>query len=258
MLERHQSEAFKSEMTPFEASPPGRKILIVEDDLSMRVYLESILGAESLVTAGCADGFSALDLIYTQKFNLVILDLGLPDVSGTEVAKRIRHNSLNRSTPIIILSGRSEEVDIVYGLGIGADDYVVKPIRPKEFIARVHLRLSKEPSIIRGKFKERQYFSRQGLIELDRVDQKVSINQSTLGLSNAEYRVFEALLEADGQVRSRDDLVSALTMGVFHLSERNVDVHIKNIRRKLGIKRDLLQTIRGFGYRLLLEDFSTT
>ncbi len=254
MKESQKGMTFRRDVGPLTESLQKREILIIEDDQVLRAHLEKILHEESLVTTLCGDGFSALDLIYTRRFSLIILDLGLPDLSGSEVAKRIRHDSLNRSTPIMILSARSQETDIVYGFGIGADDYVVKPIRAKELIARVHMHLAKKTALSLGIEGDGEYWSRHGWITIDRVEQKIAIDQNGLSLSSAEYRVFEALLDAEGQSVSRNDIISALTLGSFHVSERNIDVHIKNIRRKLGPKRELLQTIRGFGYRLVIGD----
>ncbi|MCX6130181.1 MAG: response regulator transcription factor, partial [Proteobacteria bacterium] len=182
-----------------------------------------------------------------KKVDLIILDLMLPHMNGIEVCKKIREVPEKRGLPIIMLTAKGEETDIVFGLGVGADDYMIKPFGVKELVARVYTRLrrQKPQESAHGEIE----IMRQGEVEVDRARFQVRVCGTHVPMTLAEFRLFEALVARPGIVLSRDRLLDAVTGGEGVLIDRNIDVHIRSIRKKLGESRDLIETIRGLGYK---------
>ena len=146
-----------------------------------------------------------------------------------------------------MLTAKSDEADIVYGFGIGADDYVVKPFRMKELVARIYAR---HKAVIHKDRLVTDIKSEYGIVQVVPELFKVNIGTSTLLLSPAEFRLFEALFAVAGTVLTRERLLDAVGGLECHISDRNIDVHIAAIRKKLGSQADLIQTVRGFGYKM--------
>lgn len=172
----------------------------------------------------------------------MLLDLMLPELDGLEVARRVRAES---DLPIIMLTARDEEVDRLVGLGIGADDYVVKPYSPREVVARVKAVLRRAggqitpPSVLHA-----------GPLRVDAASYQVHLDGQALDLTAAEVRLLALLARDPGAVRTRAELLAALGGLERGTDERTVDAHIKNLRRKFGAREGLLDTVRGVGYRL--------
>lgn len=224
-----------------------KHILVIEDDPDIRELLAYNLAREGFELTLCNNGRDGLDKALTLKVDLIILDLMLPQLSGIEVCKKIRENSERRSIPIIMLTAKSEETDIVYGLGVGADDYMIKPFGVKELVARIYTRFRSIPAPAEAQ-KEGDVV-RQGEVEVDRARFLVKVGGSQVTMTLAEFRLFDALVSRPGIVLSRDRLLDAVTGGEGVLIDRNIDVHVRAIRKKLGESRDLIQTVRGLGYK---------
>ncbi|NRA64689.1 MAG: response regulator transcription factor [Pseudobacteriovorax sp.] len=224
-----------------------KKILVVEDDPDIRELLKYNLSREGFEVHLAENGLAGLELASELSPDLIILDLMLPQVSGIELCKRIRQKTETANTPIIMLTAKGEEADIVFGLGVGADDYMVKPFSVKELIARVYTRLRKVP--------ESEAPTSQGdivchgSVEVDRARFQVKVSGAQVPMTLAEFRLFDALISRPGIVLSRDRLLDAVTGGETVLIDRNIDVHVRSIRKKLGGSRDIIETVRGLGYK---------
>lgn len=219
------------------------KILVVEDEPAIAETIEYALRTDGCEVTCLQTGVPALALLAETVVDLVILDIGLPDISGTELCKRIRKDS---SVPIIFLTARSDEIDRVVGLEIGGDDYVVKPFSPRELAARVKavLRRTGEPGHMRRK---------KGLFQQDRSRYVIHYCGSPLELSRYEYNILAVFISRPGRVFSREQLMEQAWEEPEASMDRTVDAHIKNIRAKLKQIRpdiDPIVTHRGVGYSL--------
>lgn len=217
-------------------------ILIVEDEPRLADILEGYLRREGFHTERAATGPRALELWRAARPALLLLDLMLPGLDGLEVARRVRAES---EVPIIMLTARDEEVDRLVGLGVGADDYVVKPYSPREVVARVRavLRRAGGPSAPPATLHV-------GPLSVDPASFEVHLEGRPLDVTVAEVRLLAALAREPGVVRGRTELLAALGGLERGSDERTVDAHVKNLRRKLGEHEGLLDTVRGVGYRL--------
>ncbi|CAM3813702.1 response regulator [Deinococcus frigens] len=220
-------------------------ILIVEDEARLGDILEEYLRRDGFVTERAMTGPRALELWRAARPALMLLDLMLPGMDGLEVARRVRAQS---ALPIIMLTARDEEVDRLVGLGIGADDYVVKPYSPREVVARVKAVLRRTGGEVGV-----PTLQHAGPLSVDTAAFEVRLNGEALDVTVAEVRLMAALARAPGVVRSRAELLSALGGLERGTDERAVDAHVKNLRRKLGDHTELLDTVRGVGYRLRPE-----
>lgn len=216
-------------------------ILIVEDEPRLAEILERYLKRDGYHTERAADGHRALELWRTAQPDMVLLDVMLPGMDGFEVARRIRAFS---SVPIIMLTARDDEVDKVLGLGLGADDYVVKPYSPREVVARIQAVLRRA----QGQLTASSYHVAGIRVDLERY--LAYCHEDELSLTPAELRVLACLAKYAGRVCNRSELLNASSDGDYFADERTVDAHIKNLRRKLGACAAQLETVRGVGYRL--------
>ncbi len=227
-------------------------ILVIEDDPDIRELIGYNLKREGFELILCTNGQDGLDAALNNTIDLIILDLMMPKLNGIEVCKRIRETPEKRNIPIIMLTAKSEETDIVFGLGVGADDYIIKPFGLKELIARVYTRLRTFPSPIAATPAATRIdhdVLRQGDVEIDRARFHIKVCGTQVPMTLAEFRLFDALVSRPGIVLSRDRLLDAVTGGEGVLIDRNIDVHVRSIRKKLGESRDLIETVRGLGYK---------
>ena len=215
------------------------RILIAEDEARIVSFLEKGLRAAGYATLAVGDGIDALGLARDDSFELLILDLGLPGIAGHEVLRRMR--SRGETMPVIILSARSGVDDAVAGFEGGADDYVVKPFRFEELLARVRVRLRGQPAADSAVL-------RAGNIALDLRTRRALVGDRNIELTAREFALLEHLLRHAGQVLSREQLLSHVWGYDFDPGSNVVDVYIRYLRKKLG--DDVVDTVRGMGYRL--------
>lgn len=220
-------------------------ILVVEDESRLAEILEEYLRREGFRTEGARDGLRALELWRAARPDLILLDIMLPELDGREVARRIRAES---AVPMIMLTALDDEVDRLVGLGLGADDYVVKPYSPREVVARVKAVLRRSG----GAVMPQESFT-VGALEVDAARYEARCAGRTLSLTVSELRLLALLAKVPGLVRNRTELSAAVGDPERFADERTVDAHIKNIRRKLGACADQVETVRGVGYRLRAE-----
>ena len=217
-------------------------ILIVEDEARLAEILEDYLKREGYRTERAKDGLRALELWRAAQPDMVLLDVMLPELDGFEVARRIRASS---GVPIIMLTARDEEIDKLLGLGLGADDYVVKPYSPREVVARIKAVLRRSS----GHLGAPEQF-RMGGLELDLARYEARCHGARLELTPSELRLLAELARGAGTVKGRPELLAAAGDPERFADERTVDAHVKNIRKKLGMCGSMLETVRGVGYRL--------
>jgi len=222
------------------------QILIVEDEMSIADTLVFALGGEGFATHWVRLGREAIEHVQRDLASMVILDVGLPDMSGFEVCKAIRRHS---EVPILFLTARAEEIDRVVGLEIGADDYVVKPFSPREVAARVRAILKRTRANAAAPAAVADVSAVP--FQLDSVRLQIHHRGTPLELTPQEYRLLSHLLTHPERVFSRQQLLDAIGAGSDAVYERNIDGHIKSLRAKLRAvapERDPIQTHRGFGY----------
>ncbi len=217
-------------------------ILIVEDEARLGEILEDYLKREGFRTERARDGLRALELWRAAQPDMVLLDLMLPELDGFEVARRIRSES---DVPIIMLTARDEEIDKLLGLGLGADDYVVKPYSPREVVARIKAVLRRSS----GQLLAPEVYE-VGVLRVDLARYIVTCEGLEIDLTPAELRLLGALAKDAPKVKGRPELLAASGDADRFADERTVDAHVKNIRKKLGQCGEKLETIRGVGYRL--------
>ena len=217
-------------------------VLVVEDDREIADMLELYLRHDGFQTVRAADGESALQLFRAARPDLVLLDVGLPKLDGLEVLRRIRAAC---RTPVVMLTARSEEIDEILGLGLGADSYLMKPCSPRRVMAHVKAVLRRDEAGDEGETV------RVGPLEVDSYRVEARVSGTLLQLTPTEFRLLETLARAPGKAMSRAELFGA-AMPESDALERAIDRHLKNVRAKLAEAgaAELLETVRGVGYRL--------
>ncbi len=219
------------------------RILIAEDEPRIAAFIEKGLRAAGMTPTVVADGRGAFDYAMTGGFDLVILDIGLPIIDGFSVLRQLRE--ARNELPVIILTARDSITDTVAGLEGGADDYMAKPFRFEELLARIRLRLREDRA------PEAMVLHHGGL-SLDLRTRRATVDGRTVELSAREFSLAETFLRHPGQVLSREQLLSRVWGYDFDPGSNVVDVYVRYLRRKLGSER--FMTVRGIGYRLISPD----
>jgi two-component system phosphate regulon response regulator PhoB len=224
------------------------KILIVEDEPDLRDLLRHHLAREGFEIHETGDGHEALRLAIREQPDILILDLLIEGLQGLQVCRRIKSVSSGPPARVIIVSGLGDEDDVLRGLDAGADDYIPKPFRPREVVARVRtvLRRARAP----GRPDDEKIL-RAGPLFLDPASHEARLHERPLELTHSEFRLLRFLLAHPGRVFDRAQLLARFGETRAELVGRNIDVHIRALRMKLGAHADLISTVRGVGYRLL-------
>jgi two-component system phosphate regulon response regulator PhoB len=230
-----------------------RSVLVVEDEPDIRDLLVQLLQREGFKARGVDDGKAALTQVRHSPPDLLLLDLMLPGMSGLELTRMLKQGDGSTGTseiPIVMLTAKGEETDVVLGLEMGADDYLTKPFSPKELLARVRAvlrRSERAPVATNGKASTRIEI---GPMVIDSERFEFLLDGELVELTRAEFRLMWTLGSRPGRVYTRGELADRITAGESIILDRNVDVHISSVRKKLGPHGDLVQTVRGVGYRL--------
>jgi DNA-binding response OmpR family regulator len=221
------------------------KVVIVEDEADICEALDYSLTSEGYRVWSEADGRRGLELIRQKAPDLVLLDLMLPGIDGMEVCRQIKSDPVLKGTCIIMVTAKGDESDVLVGLGFGADDYVTKPFKTRELLARVRAVLR------RGRLREDDSGDvvRCGDLIVDALRHEASLGAKRLPLTATEFRLLHFLAANPGRVFSRDQLLNQVIGDNAVVIDRNIDVHVRAIRRKLSYARDFIETIRGVGYR---------
>jgi two-component system phosphate regulon response regulator PhoB len=193
-----------------------------------------------------ASGEEGLRKAKAEAPDLIILDLMLPGIDGVELCRRLKQDPVTRGIAIVMVTAKSEESDVVLGLGVGADDYVAKPFRPRTLLARV------EAVLRRGELKEQRARAEhvvRGPLVIDTTRHEILVDGRPIDFTPTEFRLLHFLASHPGRVFSRSELLSRVIGETAVVLDRNIDVHVRAVRQKLGPLRDLIQTVRSIGYR---------
>lgn len=220
------------------------KILIVEDDPSLAEVLEYNFTGAGFDTQVARNGRDALRMAKERVPDLVVLDIMLPEIDGIEVCRRLRSQAATRKTLVLMLTAKAEETDQVIGFSVGADDYVIKPFSVAVLQERVKalLRRRDDPADVRDLIVS------QG-IKIDRRRHRVTAGNEPLELTKSEFELLVTLARQPGRVFNRNELIDSALGDDVMVLERTIDVHIRAVRKKLGPFADLIETVRGMGYR---------
>lgn len=240
-----------------------KTILIVDDEEPIRQLIKYNLERDGFKTLQACNAMKALEKARSEKVDLIILDLMLPDMSGLDVCRILKNDAKTANIPIVMVTAKTEDADIVYGLEIGAEDYVTKPFSPRVLIARIKSVLRRAIQNAEDCEKVRNGLLREEIsvhdIKIMPIIHKAYKNDRQLVLTASEFGLLQFMVEHPGQVFSRQKIISVLKGDDYPVTERAIDVLVLALRRKLdeaeGIP-DLIETLRGIGYRLKDEETS--
>jgi len=222
-------------------------ILIIEDEKDLAQLISYNLGQEGFRTKVVSDGEEGYEKALRETPELIILDLMLPKMNGLEVCRKLRSHPQGKNIPVLMLTAKGEEIDRVVGFEVGADDYMVKPFSPRELVLRAKAILKRT-----GDAKGEADVSaiRMGVLELDPTQHRVWVKKKEMILTATEFKLLEYMLKSRGRVLTRDLLLDKVWGYDVAVTTRTVDTHIKRLREKLGKAGDVIETLRGVGYRL--------
>ncbi|GBU26760.1 DNA-binding response regulator [Treponema sp. R8-4-B8] len=221
-------------------------ILIIEDDPDIQELLSHTMSREGWKLLQVKTGEEGLKILKTKKANCILLDIMLPGIDGLKVLKKIKEIDQCKTIPVIMASAKGEEADIVTGLELGADDYIVKPYSPKVLIARVRAALRRQEE---GGFSQSVSVWQQGELKLDAARHIAYNGDKQLELFATEFALLKHFLSNPEIVFSRNQIIAAIHGPDYPVTDRSVDVQILGLRKKLGKAGDMIETIRGVGYR---------
>lgn len=224
-----------------------KTIFVVEDDNAIAELIAYALRGEGFEVSTFGDGEQFLSAIKEQVPDMVLLDIMLPGFDGITILKRIRENAQTSAVPVVMLTAKSSEYDKVVGLDNGADDYISKPFGVMELLARVRAVLR------RAGGKEIEQSLIIGGLSLDPISHTAKLDNEILQLTLKEFELLRCLMEHKGQVLTRDNLLQAVWGYDFEGETRTVDVHVGTLRQKLGDYANTIETVRGVGYRILIN-----
>jgi two-component system, OmpR family, alkaline phosphatase synthesis response regulator PhoP len=227
------------------------RILVIEDDSDIQTLLRFNLQREGYSVTLAESGDKGLHALRLQSYDLVLLDLMLPDKDGLEVCRIVRHDDKLAHIPIIMLTAKGEESDVVLGLGLGADDYVIKPFRFKELLARIKVRLKRTSANDASAQKKRIEIKS---LTIDPISYQVLIEEKPVSLTLTEFRILHYLASHPHIAYGRYDLLEKISSGDAIVTDRTLDVHIRNLRSKIKPYDRLIETVRGVGYRFAEEE----
>jgi two-component system phosphate regulon response regulator PhoB len=229
------------------------RILVIEDEKDIQDVLEYNLRQAGHKVSLATTGQDGLKLAREKKPDLVLLDLMLPDMSGTEVCKSLKQDTLTRDVQVLILTAKGEEIDRVVGFEIGADDYVVKPFSVRELVLRIQAILRR----VTGELDNAPtiFF---GMLKVDREAHRVWVNDREVDLTALEFKLLLTLHDRKNRVQTRDALLQDVWGIEADITTRTVDTHVKRLREKLGSAGEYVETVRGVGYRFADVPTSTS
>ncbi|MDR2343498.1 MAG: response regulator transcription factor [Spirochaetaceae bacterium] len=223
-------------------------ILIVEDDEEIQELLSLAMGREGWHLVMAKNGEDALALLKHEAVDCAVLDIMLPGMDGLTVLKKLKAERSLGAIPVIMTTARGEDADVVAALELGADDYVVKPYSPRVLIARVRAALRRKEA--HALPQTERTFLREGRLSLDTLKHEALLDGAPLDLSVSEFSLLSTFLSQPGRVFSRNQIIDEIHGADYPVTDRSVDVQVMSLRKKLGGAGELIETIRGVGYRL--------
>jgi DNA-binding response OmpR family regulator len=225
---------------------PSKKVLVADDESDVLNLVCNNLKSAGFTPLQAEDGPTALEVAKSQLPALIVLDLMLPGMSGLDVCKALKVEAATKNIPILMLTAKAEEVDRILGFELGADDYMTKPFSPRELVLRVQSVLRRAAAQ-----PEKAEVLKLGEILVDRTRHGVSVRGKEIDLTATEFKLLSTLMERRGRVQSRDVLLNDVWGYESVIDTRTVDTHVRRLREKLGKASDCIETIRGFGYRMV-------
>src|SRR5947209_7098787 len=227
------------------APPSSERVLVVDDEPDIVALVAYHLAKSGYRVSTAANGYDALGLARQERPALVVLDLMLPGLSGFDVMEQLRGDDGTREVAILMLTARKDEPDRIRGLSLGADDYLTKPFSPQELVLRVGavLRRLAAPAVAAGGLVT------AGPITIDRSAHRVTVDAAEVELTATEFKLLRTLIEREGRVQSRAQLLETVWQAHPDIQTRTVDMHVQRLRQKLGKAGDCIETVRGAGYR---------
>lgn len=227
----------------------SNKILVVDDQSSVRQLLQDYLTEQGFKVVTASDGQNAIYTARHEEPDLILLDIMMPRMDGYDFLRQFRQE---RQTPVIIITAREEETDAVVGLELGADDYVIKPFRMRELVARIH-------AVLRRKYDSQEKFAlyREGDLVLDERTHGITVKDKPVSLTPIEFDLLRTLIHSPGRVFSRSELIDQLSDSGFTGLDSTLNVHIRNLRTKIEpdpANPRYIETVFGVGYRFLKEE----
>jgi DNA-binding response OmpR family regulator len=222
------------------------QILVADDEADVRSLVCNSLKNAGFTPLEAEDGPGALEHARTHLPALIVLDLMLPGMSGLEVCKALKAEPATKNTPIIMLTAKADEVDRILGFELGADDYMTKPFSPRELTLRVQSVLRRATAQ-----PDKAEVLKLGDIMVDRTRHQVTVKGKEVELTATEFKLLSTLVERRGRIQSRDVLLNDVWGYESVIDTRTVDTHVRRLREKLGKVADCIETIRGFGYRMM-------
>jgi two-component system alkaline phosphatase synthesis response regulator PhoP len=229
------------------ASPRSKKILIVEDEEDIAKLVKHYLEKEGFHPSIAKTGLEAQALVGSERPELMILDLMLPQMDGLEVCKAIRHKPETALLPIIMLTAKSDESDTIVGLELGADDYVTKPFSPKALVARVKALFRRLEQTQDQNSTALTY----GLLQMDLIRHEVSVSNKEVSLTAKEFGLLEHLMRNPGRVLTREVLLNAIWGYDYYGTTRTVDVHVRRLKVKVPLLNEAIVSVKSLGYKLM-------
>jgi two-component system phosphate regulon response regulator PhoB len=226
-------------------------ILIIEDDPAVQELLSHAMSKEGWKLLQAKTGEDGLKILKSKKIDCILLDIMLPGIDGLKVLKKIKEMEQCKNVPVIMTSAKGEESDIITGLELGADDYVVKPYSPKVLIARIRAGLRRHEDV---DIKTSVAVWQQGDIKLDAARHLAFVGDDKIDLFATEFALLKHFLSNPEIVFSRNQIISAIHGQDYPVTDRSVDVQILGLRKKLGKAGDMIETIRGVGYRFSVKN----
>ena len=227
----------------------ANRVLIVEDERDLSRVVAYNFQKEGFDVVVAFNGDQALRAVKEERFDLILLDLMLPDISGIEVCKKLKQNPQTAAIPVVMVTAKGEEVDRIVGFELGADDYVVKPFSVRELLLRARsiLRRADASTHAPERFET-------GKLKVDRAAHRVWVEDHEVALTALELRLLVMLYDRRGRVQSRELLLDEVWGAETDVTARNVDTHVKRVREKLGPAGEYIETVRGVGYRFRADD----
>ncbi|MBF0490579.1 MAG: response regulator [Candidatus Omnitrophica bacterium] len=224
-----------------------KRVLVVEDDRDINELIRYNLEREGFEVISLYDGGQVVDVVSTRKPDLVLLDLMLPECDGLEICRQLKGESATALIPVIMITAKGTESDMVVGLSMGADDYLPKPFSPQVLLARIKALLRRVTGSLESAVVSD--FRQWGDLTLDLLKHKLTFKKHVIELTSIEFNILEFLSRSPGRVFSREQILDGVWKEGKFIVDRAVDVHIRGLRKKLGPAEDYIETVRGAGYR---------
>ncbi|MBI1370098.1 MAG: response regulator [Planctomycetes bacterium] len=238
-----------------QSDAPGRgRVLVVEDEADLQELLQYNLARDGFSVSTAGRGELALQSVAQDPPDLVLLDLMLPGMDGLEVCRSLKSDPATASIPVVMLTAKGEEADVVVGLEMGADDYITKPFSPRVLIARIKAVLRRPAGNDAANPDGDQPAIRVGRLRISPARHEVHVDDKPVDLTATEFRILHLMARRVGRVFTRQQILDALHEGFAAVTDRSVDVQIVALRRKLGDAGSYIRTVRGVGYRVNEEE----